>query len=98
MAMALPDTSGSKSGNEEINPTEFQCEFKKYNLFYNTRTKSKPKLNLHLEDGKNPDDPAVIAAQEAGVAKMIQMMPRPLIDGQPAPRDFEDVEDMNKID
>ncbi|KAG0139537.1 hypothetical protein CROQUDRAFT_101390 [Cronartium quercuum f. sp. fusiforme G11] len=42
MAMALPDTSGSQSGNEEINPTEFQGEFK-YNLFYNTSTKSKPK-------------------------------------------------------
>ncbi|KAG0145503.1 hypothetical protein CROQUDRAFT_566274 [Cronartium quercuum f. sp. fusiforme G11] len=44
-----------------------------------------------------PDDPAVIAAWEAGVAKMMQMMPRPLIDGQPAPRDFEDVEDMTKL-
>ncbi|KAG0150512.1 hypothetical protein CROQUDRAFT_88033 [Cronartium quercuum f. sp. fusiforme G11] len=42
MAMALPDISGSQSGNEEINPTEFQCEFK-YNLFYNTGTESKPK-------------------------------------------------------
>ncbi|KAG0139726.1 hypothetical protein CROQUDRAFT_666074 [Cronartium quercuum f. sp. fusiforme G11] len=44
-----------------------------------------------------PADPAVIAAQEAGVAKMMQTMPRPLIDGQPAPRDFEDVEDLTKI-
>ncbi|KAG0141900.1 hypothetical protein CROQUDRAFT_663237 [Cronartium quercuum f. sp. fusiforme G11] len=44
-----------------------------------------------------PDDPAVIAAWEAGVAKMMRMMPRPLIDGQPAPRDFEDVEDMTEI-
>ncbi|KAG0140806.1 hypothetical protein CROQUDRAFT_99628 [Cronartium quercuum f. sp. fusiforme G11] len=44
-----------------------------------------------------PDDPAVIAAWEAGVAKIMQMMPRPLIDGQPAPRDFEDVEDMTEI-
>ncbi|KAG0152373.1 hypothetical protein CROQUDRAFT_85448 [Cronartium quercuum f. sp. fusiforme G11] len=139
MARTLPDTSGSQSGDEEINPTEFQCEFK-YNTFYNTGTKSKPKwksvnsasnpcftiqppkmtlanlqdqcatvvnaktknlgnmvllncnepkvldVKMHCSIGwvsahlatcawnmAKPDDPAVIAAQEAGVAKMMNM-------------------------
>ncbi|KAG0151494.1 hypothetical protein CROQUDRAFT_86508 [Cronartium quercuum f. sp. fusiforme G11] len=45
-----------------------------------------------------PVDPAVIAVQEAGVAKMMQLMPRPLINGQPAPRDLDEVEDTTDID
>ncbi|KAG0145471.1 hypothetical protein CROQUDRAFT_658654 [Cronartium quercuum f. sp. fusiforme G11] len=73
--------------NLKMNTEEQYQEWASKALLFGSNNQ-KPACAWKME---KPDDPAVIAAWEAGVAKMMQMMPRLLNDGQPAPRGVMDV-------